>query len=168
VRAVNLRETYIIMNIGFVKNTLMSTLGELGGALRYEKPPPPFHTIPGIHRQDHAYTKKPGECPGYATLVLPACTPGVEMITKWLKDRTPAEKEEHIKTLIAMSLKQLRHNQDVVNASRKKAFEMYTTDKESQFQHIRDRAENKFNPIFENCDLMYEDLIEAIDRKCFS
>jgi hypothetical protein len=89
------------------------------------------------------------------------------MITKWLKDRTPAEREDHIKTLIAMPLKKLRHYQDVNIASHKKAFELYTSDKNSPFRHIRDCAENKFDPVFENLDLMREDYIEAIDRKCF-
>lgn len=89
------------------------------------------------------------------------------MITKWLKDRSPEEREKHIQELITMPLKKLRHYQDVASASKRKAFEMYTADKNSEFQHKRDYAENKFDPIFENIDLMQEDYIEAIDRKCF-
>jgi hypothetical protein len=89
------------------------------------------------------------------------------MITKWLKDRTPDERENHIKTLITMPLKKLRHYQDVNSASKRKAFEMYTSDKNSEFQHIRDRADIKFDPIFEQLELMWQDYFEAIDRKCF-
>jgi hypothetical protein len=84
-----------------------------------------------------------------------------------LKDRTPEEREKDIQELIAMPLKKLRHFQDVNSASKRKAFEMYEADKNSQWQHVRDEADKKFDPIFEQLELMWNDYFEAIDRKCF-
>jgi hypothetical protein len=89
------------------------------------------------------------------------------MITKWLKDRTPEEREKDIQTLVAMPLKQLRHFQDVNSANQREAFKQYEADKNSQWQHVRGEADRKFDPIFENIDLMGWDYFDAIDRKCF-
>jgi hypothetical protein len=89
------------------------------------------------------------------------------MITKWLKDRTPEEREKHLQELIAMPLKKLQHFQDVNSASKRKAFELYEADKNSQWIQVRNLADAKFDPIFENIDIQGWDYLDAIDRKCF-
>lgn len=90
------------------------------------------------------------------------------MITKWLKDRTPEEREMHLQMQIKFPLEQLRHNQNVVNASIKKAYELYTGDMRSKFACVRDGAGAKWDPVVENLRIMEQDLIEAVDRKCFA
>ena len=89
------------------------------------------------------------------------------MITKWLKDRTPEEREAHIKIFMAMPLKKLRHHQDIVSAGNRKLFELHTADTKSQFKQVRDNADVKWNPVWDNQRAREDDLIEAIDRKCF-
>lgn len=88
-------------------------------------------------------------------------------MARYLIQRTPEEREEHIKFYIALPLKELRHRQDIITAQKRKAFELYTNDTRSEFKHIRYNAEKKWTPAFEEADEMDKDLFEAIDRKCF-
>ena len=37
----------------------------------------------------------------------------------------------------------------------------------SQFQHVRERADSKWDPVMENLELMDVDIFETIDQKAF-
>lgn len=85
-----------------------------------------------------------------------------------LANRTPEQREEHIKYFISLPLKELRHRQDIIGATKRKLFEMHQEDLRSPFEHVRDKMKNGYyDPAYEQADTRWYDLIEAIDRKCF-
>jgi hypothetical protein len=81
--------------------------------------------------------------------------------------RTAEKKEADIHYLMSLPLKELRKRQGIIKMQWRDAFDQCMRDKDSQFQHVRENADIKWNPIFQKLDYMANDLIEAIDRKCF-
>jgi hypothetical protein len=88
-------------------------------------------------------------------------------MTNELTNRSAAKKEKDILYLISLPMRELRHRQDRINIQKQIVHKGYTDDKESEYQHIRDGADDKWMPVYERLDLMYWDLLEAINRKCF-
>jgi hypothetical protein len=85
-----------------------------------------------------------------------------------LANRTAEQKEEHIKYFISLPLKELRKRQTIIESSKSKIFEMHQQDLRSPFEHVRNKLKDGYyDPAYEQLDIMWYDLVEAIDRKCF-
>jgi hypothetical protein len=81
---------------------------------------------------------------------------------KELEQRTPQEREEHIKFFMSLPMKELRRRQDLISAQQKIAYENYVI-----AMHSRPNEIAKWERVGRNLDQMWQDIFEAIDRKSF-